>query len=66
MAFMSFSKKGISAAELQGQLNHPKYDKVWRLVHRIRDAMGKRDTLYMLQGEVEFDRLTLAVAKCYW
>jgi hypothetical protein len=32
----------------------------------IREAMGKRDTLYMLQGEVEFDRLTLAVAKYYW
>ena len=55
MAFMSFSKKGISAAELQRQLDHPKYDTVWRLMHRIREAMGKRDTLYMLQGEVEFD-----------
>ena len=28
MAFMSFSKKGISAAELQRQLGHPKYDTV--------------------------------------
>ncbi len=55
MAFMSFSKKGISAAELQRQLGHPKYETVWRLMHRIRDAMGKRDDLYQLQGEVEFD-----------
>jgi transposase-like protein len=55
MAFMSFSKKGISAAELQRQLGHPKYETVWRLMHRIREAMGKRDDLYHLQGEVEFD-----------
>ena len=34
MAFMSFSKKGISAAELQRQLSHPKYDTVWRLMHK--------------------------------
>jgi DNA-directed RNA polymerase subunit RPC12/RpoP len=55
MAFMSFSKKGISAAELQRQLGHPKYDTVWRLMHRIREAMGKRDALYQLEGEIEFD-----------
>ena len=55
MAFMSFSKKGISAAELQRQLGHPNYDTVWRLMHRIREAMGKRDELYTLSGEVEFD-----------
>lgn len=55
MAFMSFSKKTISAAELQRQLNHPKYDTVWRLMHKIREGMGKRDALYQLEGEVEFD-----------
>ena len=30
MAFMTYSKKTISAAEIQRQLNHPKYDAVWR------------------------------------
>jgi hypothetical protein len=35
MAFMTYSKKTISAAELQPQLNHPKYDTVWRLMHKI-------------------------------
>ena len=55
MAFMSFSKKSISASELQRQLGHPKYETVWRLMHRIREAMGNRDALYQLQGEVEFD-----------
>lgn len=55
MAFMSFSKKTISASELQRQLNHCKYDTVWRLMHKIRTAMGKRDNLYRLEGAIEFD-----------
>jgi hypothetical protein len=55
MAFMTFSKKTISASELQRQLDHPKYDMIWRLMHKIRSAMGKRDALYQLEGAVEFD-----------
>jgi len=55
MAFMSYGKKTISAAELQRQLEHPKYDTIWRLMHKIRSAMGKRDALYQLEGAVEFD-----------
>ena len=55
MAFMSFSKKTISAKELQRQLEHKYYDCIWRLMHKIREAMGKRDDLYTLHGEVEFD-----------
>lgn len=55
MLFMSFSKKTISAAELQRQLNLPKYNTVWRLMHEIRTAMCNRDNLYGLKGEIEFD-----------
>lgn len=55
MALMTFSKKTISAAEMQRQLDHPKYDTIWRLMHKIRAAMGKRDALYQLQGAIEFD-----------
>ena len=55
MAFMSFSKKGISAAEMQRQLNHSRYETIWVMMHRIRKAMGKRDSLYELTGMVEFD-----------
>jgi len=55
MAFMTYSKKTISASELQRQLNHPKYDTIWRLMHKIRTAMGKRDALYLLEGAIEFD-----------
>jgi hypothetical protein len=55
MAFMGFSKKGLSACELQRQLGHRRYDTVWSLMHRIRNAMGNRDSLYTLSGALEFD-----------
>ena len=55
MAFMSFSKKGISAAEMQRQLDHSRYETIWVMMHRIREAMGNRDSRYELAGMVEFD-----------
>lgn len=55
MAFMSYTKKGLSAKELQRQLGHKRYDTVWSLMHRIRNAMGNRDALYTLEGMIEFD-----------
>jgi hypothetical protein len=55
MAFMSFSKKGISATELQRQLGHKRYESIWSMMHRIRKAMGNRDALYKLTDMVEFD-----------
>jgi hypothetical protein len=55
MAFMTFSKKGISAMEMQRQLGHTRWETVWKLMHKIRAGMGKRDSLYQLNGSVEFD-----------
>lgn len=55
MAFMCFSKKGISATELQRQLGHKRYESIWSMMHKIRKAMGQRDDLYELDGMVEFD-----------
>lgn len=55
MAFMSATKKGISATELQRQIGHKRYNTIWSLMHRIRKAMGKRDNLYGLEGMIEFD-----------
>jgi hypothetical protein len=55
MAFMTFTKKGMSAKELQKQIGHKRYNTVWSLMHRIRAAMGKRDDLYGLEGMIEFD-----------
>jgi len=55
MAFMSLTKKGISATELQKQMNHSRYASIWSLMHKIREAMGKRDSLYTLTGMIEMD-----------
>ena len=55
MVFMSFSKKGLSAYELQRQIGHGRYMTVWSLMHRIRNAMGQRDSRYTLKDIVEFD-----------
>ena len=55
MAFMSFSKKGISACELKRQLEHKRYASIWVMMHKIRTSMGKRDDLYILKDMVEFD-----------
>lgn len=51
---LSSDKSGISAMELQRQL-HVTYKTAWYLLHRIREAMGKRDEKYLLQGIVELD-----------
>ena len=53
--FMTYTKKGMSACELQRQLGHKRYDTVWSLMHRIRNAMGNRDARYVLEDMVEFD-----------
>lgn len=55
MVFMSMTKKGISAKEMQRQLNHKRYEPIWSMMHKIRSAMGHRDTMYRLEQMVEFD-----------
>jgi len=53
--FMTATKKGISACEMQRQLGYKRYMTVWSLMHRIRVLMGKRDDIYKLTGMIEFD-----------
>jgi transposase-like protein len=53
--FMTATKKGISACEMQRQIQYGRYKTVWSLMHRIRALMGKRDDLYSLSGMIEFD-----------
>ena len=55
IAFMSFSKKGVSALEMQRQLGHKFYEPVWAMMHKIRKSMGKRDEKYNLSDMIEFD-----------
>jgi hypothetical protein len=55
MLFMTSTKKGVSACELQRQVGHKRYTTIWSIVHRLRIIMGKRDALYQLTDMVEFD-----------
>ena len=49
------TKKSFSASEIQRQLGHKYYEPIWAMVHKLRDAMRKRDDQYMLDGELEID-----------
>lgn len=55
MLFMTSTKKGISASELQRQIGHKRYRSIWTTMHKLRVVMGKRDALYQLADMVEFD-----------
>jgi len=55
MAWMSSTKKGISAMEMQRQLGHKRYRTIWVLMHKIRAGMGNRDDKYTLDGSIELD-----------
>jgi hypothetical protein len=53
--YMSGTKKGISALEMQRQLGHKRYGTVWSMMHKIRSGMRKRDEKYILESIVELD-----------
>jgi hypothetical protein len=55
ICLMSATKKGFSSKEIQRQLGLKRYEPVWAMVHKIRDAMGQRDDLYKLEGMIEAD-----------
>lgn len=53
--FMATSKKGVSALHLQRQLGLGSYRTAWLMMHKIRRAMGEREELYTLKGNVQMD-----------
>ena len=53
---MSTTKKGFSSKEIQKQLGLKRYEPVWAMVHKIREAMGQRDDRYTLKGMIEADK----------
>lgn len=55
MFLMSATKKGFSSKEIQKQLGLKRYEPVWAMVHKLRSAMGNRDSRYTLEGMIEFD-----------
>lgn len=40
---------------MQRQLGLKRYEPVWAMVHKIRKAMGNRDSRYTLEGMIEMD-----------
>lgn len=54
-AVICSAKKGVSALQLQRQLDLGSYRTAWHLCHRIRHAMGKEPLAGLLKGTVEVD-----------
>ena len=52
---LTATKKTFSANEIQRQLKHKRYEPIWRMLHKIREAMGKRDSMYNLTEFIEVD-----------
>jgi len=55
MHLLTSTKKSFSASELQRQLGHSTYNPVWAMLHKLRMAMGKRDSRYWLKEVIELD-----------
>lgn len=55
MHLLTSTKKSFSAQEVQRQLGHKRYQPIWAMLHKIRQAMGNRDDLYQLSGAIELD-----------
>jgi hypothetical protein len=55
MAFLTTTKKSISALELQRELGHKRYEPIWAMLHKLRLAMRYRDSQYELKEYIELD-----------
>jgi len=55
MAYLSNTKKSISALELQRQLGHKRYEPIWAMLQKLRAVMGYRDSKYTLNDSIELD-----------
>ena len=52
---LSATKKTFSALEVQRQLKYDRYEPIWNMLHKIREAMGRRDCRYKLSEYIEID-----------
>jgi hypothetical protein len=55
MAYLTHTKKSISALELQRELGHKRYEPIWAMLHKIRLVMRHRDSRYELKEYIEMD-----------
>ncbi len=55
MHLLTCTKHSFSAKDLQRELERKRYEPGWAMFHKLRHAMGARDSLYELSEFVEFD-----------
>jgi hypothetical protein len=55
IVMMSSTKKGFSAKEMQKQFGSNRYESIWNLMHKVRQAMGNKDSIYTLKDQIEMD-----------
>jgi hypothetical protein len=58
ICFVTQGKRGISALELQAELEMKAYGTVWTMLLKIREALRQRDEQYKLKNIVELDGAT--------
>jgi len=58
ICFVTQGKRGISALELQSELEMKAYGTVWTMLLKIREALRQRDEQYKLKNIVELDGAT--------
>ncbi len=52
---LTSTKKSFSAAEIQRQLGHNRYQPIWEMCHKLRCVMGQREAEYQLNNSIELD-----------
>lgn len=55
ICLMTQGKRGISALELQSELEMKSYGTAWNMLHKIREALRQRDDEYKLNDVIELD-----------
>ena len=56
MFLLTATKQGFSTKEIQRQLGLKRYEPVWAMVQKLRNAMGKIEDKYTLEGIIELDK----------
>ena len=55
ICLMTQGKRGISALELQSELEVKSYGAIWNMLHKIREALRQRDETYKINDIIELD-----------
>ena len=55
MFLMTSTPKAVSAKDMQQRLGLKRYEPVWYMMQKIRQAMGKANESVVLSGEIELD-----------